>query len=882
MKKIIINWCNYLQYLMLTILVILSSFSFAQKKNIVFIAVDDLKPIIGAYEDTLAKTPDIDKLAEMGFVFKNAYTQQAVCGPSRASLLTGLRPDYTEVRDLKTLIRDKNPNIITLPEVFKMNGYETYAVGKIFDPRSVDKGHDTVSWTIPYISPEKLPGEGPRPKLGYYQSPEHVATYNKYAAIANAKGLKGRKKINFIRKYFKPSTEKANVPDDAYLDGRIANNAIEEIDKMASGKKPFFLAVGFKKPHLPFVAPTKYWNLYNPKDFHLAQWQQYSIDGPLVAYHGIGELGSYTDIPAALGKDGILSKEKQLELIHGYYAAASYVDTQIGKIINKLKQKGLLKNTIIVLWGDHGYHLGDHKMWCKHTDFEQATRAPLIFFVPGEKPGRTSNPTEFLDIYPTLCELAGIMPAKGIQGKSLVPVLEGKSPKKTFAISQWPTHHAHGGIGYSMRVKRYRYTEWYNTYKSTSFRNEKDLVASELYDYKLDPLETRNVVNSKKYKIVCDSLRKILHTFLDSQVRTKTSTEFPGDPKGPSLRSLLAKDFKAGNVYLGSAIAWSDIGTPVSNLLVSQFNYLTPENAAKESTVHPSPKVWSWKKVDKIVKFANENDIAVRLHAPISPQCSKWAKEDNRTPKELLKNMTEYMTAICKHFNENKAVKWMDVVNETVNKDGTWFGPKPGTDKWENPWLTIGMNKDGSNVPLYITKAFEIATKYAPNIKFVYNQHLGMDTAAWNRIKTTILYLRKRGYRVDALGWQAHLKPRNRVSMDPKKLEYLGKLIDWAHAHGLEFFVTEIDYHKNPNAPYDKTFKKKQALAFANILKVLLSRQNTGVVTYNTWGLYDHVINGKMSHAHMFDNLLRAKPAYYSVQQVLEHPNDLAPVYTVN
>lgn len=844
----------------------------AQQKNVLFIAVDDLKPAIGAFGDEMALTPNMDRLAAEGSTFLKAYCQQAVCAPSRASILTGLRPDKTQVWDLKTLIRDKRPDVTTLPQLFKENGYQTHAIGKIFDPRSVDKGHDKVSWTIPYVEPSQLPGKGPQPRMGAYQSVENIAQISFFESLARANGLTGNKKNSFIRENFKPSTEKADVADDAYTDGRIAASALQKLDEFSSGKAPFMLMVGFKKPHLPFVAPAKYWDLYERKDFELAEWPKKSKKGPAIAYHGIGELGSYTDIPPTLDDFDRVSIDKQKELIHGYYASVSFIDAQIGKILKKLEDTGLRENTIIVLWGDHGFHLGDHNLWCKHTNFEQATRAPLIVIDPGKAPRVVQAPAELLDIFPTICELAGVNPGEEIQGNSLVPLMSGEQAN-TFAISQWPSRR-NGGMGYSLRTGRYRYTEWYETYKSNQPRSDKQLLAVELYDYEVDPNETKNLSGDKNYTSIVAELQITLHTFLSSQLETddKNVAE-PAGPKGPTFKSLVQKIFSEGSFYIGATIGADDINTPQSELLVRQFNYTTPENAAKQARVHPKPGVWSWDAVDSYVKFAANNDLAVRLHGPVSPQASKWAKADNRTPEELLTNMSEYMLKQCQRFNGNKSVKWLDVVNETVSRNGEWFGPLPGVDKWENPWLTIGKNDDGSDVPLYITKAFEIATENAPDIKLVYNQHGGMEPAMWEKVKSTILYLRKQGYRVDGLGWQAHLKNTDDLALNAKDLQFFEELIDWAHANKLEFHVTEIDYKIAGDC--DAIAENRQAAAFANILKVLLSKRASGVVTYNTWGLKDGEGRYADRHRFMFDENLNAKPAYYAIQKVLANPDDL-------
>jgi arylsulfatase A-like enzyme len=435
---------------------------FSQKKNVLFILVDDLKPLTGAYGDDFAVTPNIDRLAERGFLFMNAYTQQAVCAPSRASMLTGLRPDRTEVWDLKTQIRDRNPDVVTLPQLFRQKGYQTYAIGKVFDPRSVDRGHDRLSWTIPYVSPMSLVTYDPKPMLGYYQSPAHTEKVRFYQAIAASRGMKGSKAQAFIRSKYKPSTERCDVPDDAYLDGAFAVNAIKYLKRFAQEGEPFMLMVGFKKPHLPFVAPEKYWKLYDRDKIPPARFQQHAKGSPELAYHKSPELRSYTDIPEAFGEDGLLSDDKQRELIHGYYACVSYVDAQIGKLLDELEKTGLDKNTVVVLWGDHGWHLGDHGLWTKHTNFEQATHLPLIISDPALQPGVTDTPVESVDIFPTVCELTGIDPGPAVQGKSLVPLMRGEKAAVDYAISQWPTRGGKGGMGYSIRTRDYRYTEyWY-------------------------------------------------------------------------------------------------------------------------------------------------------------------------------------------------------------------------------------------------------------------------------------------------------------------------------------------------------------------------------------------------------------------------------------
>lgn len=490
-----------------------------EKKNILFIAVDDLKPMLGCYGDETIHTPSIDKLAQSGTVFTNAHCQQAVCGPSRASLMTGMRPDYTKVWDLKTRMRDINPNILAMPEHFKAQGYTTLAIGKIYDPRCVDKQYDGHSWSIPYKESAEYtyPKKYGKPGLSFYASKENNKIVDKYTKEAISEGVKNIH--SYVAAKFKPSTESADVDDAAHMDTQIANNAIRYMKELSKKDKPFFLAVGFKKPHLPFAAPKKYWDLYEREKIELAPYRAPVKNGVDFAYHTSGELKSYTDIPALASFSDIfndnLPEWKQKELIHGYKACVSFIDAQVGRMLDALKQNGLDKNTVIVLWGDHGWHLGDHSMWCKHSNFEQATRVPLVFASPNGKTGiQNASPVEFIDIFPTLCELSGVPVPPTLDGQSLAPILSGNSDKvKDFAISQYPRGKR---MGYSLRNERYRYTAWFEMdfMKGEKAQNEK-LIAEELYDYEKDPNETQNLVEFENHVQIHKELSQQLSEFLN-------------------------------------------------------------------------------------------------------------------------------------------------------------------------------------------------------------------------------------------------------------------------------------------------------------------------------------------------------------------------------
>lgn len=510
------------------------------KPNILFIAIDDLKPILGCYGNTMVKTPNIDRLAKMGTVFMSNYVQQAVCGPTRASLMTGKRPDYTKIWDLKTKMRDMNPDILSLPQYLISQGYSTQGIGKVYDVRCVDKDIDKPSWSTPYYKTDKkyFPPQMGEPALDRYQLPSTKALVAKYMKEALDSGKTKAEATDYTQTKIKPSVENTDVPDNAYIDGANMLQAKDILVQLSKSDQPFFFAVGISKPHLPFVAPKKYWDLYKRDDMPVEKFQEKSENAVDVAYHNAGEIRAYTDIPPLLSFTDqkpyglTLPLDKQKELIHGYYAAVSYTDANVGILLNTLDSLGLTKNTIIVLWGDHGWHLGDHNLWCKHTNFENATRAPLIFVAPGIKPSKTTSLTEHVDIFPTLCELAGVNIPSSLDGKSLVPLMKNPATSvKEFSVSQYPRSNATAenerlgyadanAMGYSIRTKQYRYTVWMNNgFRSTQPFNKDWVIGIELYDYKKDPLETMNVANEKKYAVIAKMLNTKMMTFLKSQVK---------------------------------------------------------------------------------------------------------------------------------------------------------------------------------------------------------------------------------------------------------------------------------------------------------------------------------------------------------------------------
>ena len=843
--------------------------------NIVFIAVDDLKPTIRSFGDNIAITPNMDMLARKSSLFLNTHTQQAICSPSRISLLTGLRPDKTQVYDLKTKMRDKLPNVITIPQHFKQMGYTTAGVGKIFDPRGVDQNADAPSWSQPFKRAHhlKYPKEWGSPVMGFYQNKEIKAKIKAYLKENNSNSSQA---ANALKGKYKPPVSSSPAPDEAYVDGAIAAEAVRMIDDLSQNAEPFFLAVGFKRPHLPFSAPQKYWDFYKKERMPLAKFRTRAKNTGKLAYHGSGELRSYVEDGREYTTDAnnqlVLDEDFQRDLIHGYYACVSFIDFQIGKIVNKLKKEGLMDNTIIVIWGDHGFHLGDHRLWNKHSNFEQATRSPLIIYNPKTRAAqKIISPTEFVDIFPTLTEMAQIAPPSNVDGTSLLPMMMGQQQSvKEFAVSQYPRNQK---MGYSFRTASHRYTLWIDKSKIGQKISDKDIVQEELFDYNSDPLETKNHIGIASYNKVYNDLKSKALSFLSPTVKSTPKLEAVPLSYEKGIKDLISeKGYNSEQVYIGATLNHRQLNTKVSDLFLQEFTYSTPENCAKQARIHPKPGVWDWKLLNDYLDFADKNNITLRIHGPISPQASHWAKTDNRTKEELEKNMVEYFTALCKRMNKEPSVKWMDVVNETITPEGVWFEEKPGVTLWENPWEQIG--RDENDVPLYISKAFEIANKYAPNISLVFNQHGGMEPKMWDKVKKTILYLRDQGYRVDGLGWQAHLRSNKPLALNKKQLDYFDKLVDWAHQHDLDFHVTEIDY-QIMDSSFNLQALQDQASAYSNILKVLLSKRENGVVTFNTWGMIDK--NTGRHHdkfRFIFDKNSNPKPAYFALREAIIKPDN--------
>jgi arylsulfatase A-like enzyme len=480
--------------------------------NILFLAVDDLKPLLSNYGHKEMHTPNFDRLAAMGVTFTNANVQYAVCGPSRASIMTGCYPDRTKVWDLHTDFRKSSDGLVSMPEYLTTQGYETVGIGKIYHKGSSAPGHDGNSWSMGHTLPKDYNEVTGAPIINY-QSAENRARYKTIMEEAKAKGIdKSGKQRAYALKQHKPTVESAPVPDDAYQDGVYTKNAIKTLKTLKQQDKPWMLALGWQRPHLPFVAPQKYWDLYDRETIDLSGVQELAEGTPKIAYHNFGEIRSYTDFPKGAELGEPISEAKQRELIHGYMACVSYIDAQLGKILDALDAEGLAATTNIVLWGDHGFHLGDHTLWCKHSNFEQATRIPFMFAGPGVAKGiSVATPVELVDAFPTLFDLAGVKASAQAEGVSLVPLLDGKAGTtldKDYSASQYARGKGERAtMGYSIRTERYRYTEWIKDYITNEAYSGKEITGIELYDYEKDPLETRNLAKDKDYKDILAGMK---------------------------------------------------------------------------------------------------------------------------------------------------------------------------------------------------------------------------------------------------------------------------------------------------------------------------------------------------------------------------------------
>ena len=476
--------------------------------NVLFIAIDDLRPDLGIYGNEIIHSPNIDQLGRDGVIFDQAYVQQALCAPSRVSVMTGLRPQTTRVQTLWDKMRDSLPNVVTMPQYFGEQGYTTTAIGKIYhntDP-------DSLSWTDPKMYLTQFPFN---PEC-IYASAENLNIQKEKLSRPPTSGnrYEQNKPDRFGHYYVRANiTEMVDVPDETYYDGAQTLVAMDKLEELVKAENPFFFGIGFYRPHSPYIAPKKYWDLYHRDSIPMAKNPFIPENAPAFAASTNIELKVHEDFKnAPAPQEGSISEADARRVKHGYYAAVSYTDAQVGKIINKLKELGIYEETIIVLWSDHGYKLGEHNGWSKFTNYNIDTHAPLIIKSNHDKDNhhRITHKVEMVDIYPTLCEMMGITTPNDLEGLSLVPHLTKSTMIGKEAIfstyrmeSHWATPRGNEQLGFSMVTDDYHYVEW-QSWKDGSF------TARELYDLNKDPQENKNVADLPEYESIVQQMAERL------------------------------------------------------------------------------------------------------------------------------------------------------------------------------------------------------------------------------------------------------------------------------------------------------------------------------------------------------------------------------------
>ncbi len=500
--------------------------------NVLFLVSDDLRPMLACYGVPFIHTPNLDKLVARGTAFHHAYCQQSVCSPSRTSVMTGLRPDATRIYDNSTHFRVYNPDVVTLPQHFRHHGYHTQAFGKVYHS-CFERAYvgttldDAPSWSAPsfFPSPQYYHSEegmraaraifARRPQCG--RDAGGGCLHNKLQPVADdmdrSEAVLDTWTDHFIQG---PISEAPDVPDHVPYDGQVAEHAVTFLRNRPD--TPFFLAVGFMKPHTPYVAPRKYWDMYDPATLPLALNPEAPRGMPPIALLKEHDHGAYEGV----AMEGPVDDATARHLIHGYAACVSYMDAQLGRVLDELDAQGLAEDTIVVFWGDNGYHLGENSRWGKQTCFETATRCPMMIAAPKARDcGKTSHrPVELISLYPTLCDLAGLPVPPHVQGRSLVPLLDDAQASWPYgAYSQFPRPVRLSApdvkpepgdcMGYTIRTERHRLTIWRRLLQP----EKNDGV--ELYDYERDPLELTNVAGKPEYEGVEQELRARLTRYMD-------------------------------------------------------------------------------------------------------------------------------------------------------------------------------------------------------------------------------------------------------------------------------------------------------------------------------------------------------------------------------
>ena len=459
-----------------------------EKPNVLLFYVDDLRPELASYGAAHIQSPHIDALAEKGVKFTNAYCNVPVCGASRASMLTGMLPTKNRFLDYKTFVERETPEAITLPQLFKNNGYTTISNGKIYhhlDDRESDWDEVWRPYAFDVNDSGLVPTDYWQSLWKDYQNPDNRRHYK-----ATDRG---------------PAYESAAVSDSTYIDGLLTEKLIRDLRQLKKNQKPFFLTAGFINPHLPFNAPKKYWDLYDRKK--IKQPENYNYipkNAPEISISNWAEMRSYSNIP----KQGQVSDSLAIDLIHGYYATVSYTDALIGKILNELEAQKLSENTLVILVSDHGYNLQEHTQWTKFTNYNTATQVPLIIYNPLSKSnGTTAALTSLIDIYPTLVELCELKaPKEQLDGASLVPILKNPELEGRKHVFIKRTN------GYTLKTKAFSYTEFIRS-------TDNSIMDKMLYDHRENKVENVNIVYNKDFQSIATQMSQILHSAYQKNIQ---------------------------------------------------------------------------------------------------------------------------------------------------------------------------------------------------------------------------------------------------------------------------------------------------------------------------------------------------------------------------
>lgn len=704
-----------------------------EKMNVLFIAVDDLRPELATYGANV-KTPHFDRFASTALRFDRAYCQQAVCGASRLSLLGGLYPTRTKEQTFHVEgWRQRWPELITINQHYKANGFTTIGLGKIYHGAG-GPGVDPQNWD-----------RWLEPSAPLYALPKNRTAH-----------LRADSKVGNRRDPAKgPLTEIADVPDDAYSDGLRAAEAVkilkrfgEDVTGSRNSSPPFFLAVGLTKPHLPFTAPKKYWDLYQREDFQMPPNKGIPPGYPVYAANQkASEMSKYSDYEGSGPQD--FSDDLNRRLLHGYAACTSYADANLGRILVALEKSGLADKTIVVLWGDHGWKLGDHSSWCKHTNFECDTRVPLIIRVPGKHKGNeaihsTSRLVELIDLYPTLCDLTGISVPAHCQGRSFAALFDDPQRGHRYAAySSYPARSKNLEVGHSIRFGDYRYTEWRNAENGS--RTGKRVLTS----IKDDPGEVTNVVDDPRHTEALKRAEELLERRIQQalgkvlpvlKVSTKDTTARRLDQ--PPLKEATRGKFQFGvGTDLGVFHRSEDLA-----LLKRHFGVVTPENCMKTSKVQSAEGQFDFTSADQFMELADKHGLEVVGHNLVWSRpgtTPAWFfKEDDKpvSREKLLERLRTHIHTVVGRYR-GRIPSW-DVVNEALaDSDEEYLR--------QNEWMDL-LGEE------FIVKAYQYAREADPDALLIYNDYRCDQPGKLKKLVRLLESVKAKGGPIDVVGLQAH------------------------------------------------------------------------------------------------------------------------------